>query len=360
MDAEVYAALPDDWHVGLTDVVSSTEAIRAGRQKAVNVAGAAAISAVMNALGHRDFPFVFGGDGAGFAVSGDEASAAADALARTANWTARDLGLDLRAAMVPATTIREAGYDVRIARFAASNNVSYAMFSGRGMSWAEGEMKAGRNHVDAAAPDEMPDLTGLSCRWTPIENQRGRIVSLIVAPVRGTDDPAFVALARRLLEILERYDRGGHPVPPIGPGFKWPPKGLDLEARASRGEAPLARQKLVLGLITFLAWILDITGWKLGEFDPHAYRTNTALNTDFRKFDDVLRMTVDCDAETLEQIRTLLSQASQEGAVRYGVAEQDAALMTCIVPSAMRDDHMHFLDGAGGGYALAAQSIKQG
>ncbi len=46
--------------------------------------------------------------------------------------------------------------------------------------------------------------------------------------------------------------------------------------------------------------------------------------------------------------------------MRYGVAEQDAALMTCIVPSAMRDDHMHFLDGAGGGYALAAQSIKQG
>ena len=28
--------------------------------------------------------------------------------------------------------------------------------------------------------------------------------------------------------------------------------------------------------------------------------------------------------------------------------------MTCIVPSYVSDDHVHFLDGAGGGYALAA------
>ena len=33
--------------------------------------------------------------------------------------------------------------------------------------------------------------------------------------------------------------------------------------------------------------------------------------------------------------------------------------MTCIVPSYVSDDHVHFLDGAGGGYALAAQNLKQ-
>jgi hypothetical protein len=32
--------------------------------------------------------------------------------------------------------------------------------------------------------------------------------------------------------------------------------------------------------------------------------------------------------------------------------------MTCIVPSPFTDDHVHFLDGAGGGYALAAKSLK--
>lgn len=43
--------LPDDWLIGVTDVVNSTGAIEAGRYKAVNMAGASVISAVMNSLG---------------------------------------------------------------------------------------------------------------------------------------------------------------------------------------------------------------------------------------------------------------------------------------------------------------------
>src|SRR4051794_32670451 len=124
MDPELYRPLPDDWVLGLTDVVSSTEAIAAGRYKAVNTAGAAVISAVSNALGHRQFPFVFGGDGASFAVPAADAARAHDAAAATATWTQGDLGLELRAAMIPVATVRAAGWDVRVARFAPSHHVS--------------------------------------------------------------------------------------------------------------------------------------------------------------------------------------------------------------------------------------------
>jgi hypothetical protein len=64
LDPQLYAALPDDWVVGLADVVSSTQAIEAGHYKNVNMAGAAVIAAVSNALGNAPYPFVFGGDGA--------------------------------------------------------------------------------------------------------------------------------------------------------------------------------------------------------------------------------------------------------------------------------------------------------
>ena len=67
--AENYRPLPDDWVVGFSDVVGSTEAVANGRYKAVNMVGAGVIAAVVNALGRRPFPFVFGGDGASFAVS---------------------------------------------------------------------------------------------------------------------------------------------------------------------------------------------------------------------------------------------------------------------------------------------------
>ena len=79
-----FRPLPDDWVVGVADVQQSTKAIRENRYKAVNMAGAAVIASVANALKNRDFPFVFGGDGASFAVPAADAVLARGALAETA------------------------------------------------------------------------------------------------------------------------------------------------------------------------------------------------------------------------------------------------------------------------------------
>ena len=84
MDPSLFAPLPDGWMVGVADVMQSTKAIAQNRYKAVNMAGAAVIVAITNALGDRDFPFVFGGDGASFAVPPEAAAAARQALAETA------------------------------------------------------------------------------------------------------------------------------------------------------------------------------------------------------------------------------------------------------------------------------------
>ena len=89
MDPALFRPLPDDWVVGTADVVQSTKAIAENRYKAVNMAGAAVIVAVTNALGDREFPFVFGGDGASFAVPAADAATAREALAATATWVQR-------------------------------------------------------------------------------------------------------------------------------------------------------------------------------------------------------------------------------------------------------------------------------
>src|SRR5271168_1976188 len=86
MDPKLYSPLPDDWSIGIADVVESTKAIAQARYKAVNMAGASVIAAITNALGGREFPFVFGGDGASFAVSPDDLDRAREALAATAIW----------------------------------------------------------------------------------------------------------------------------------------------------------------------------------------------------------------------------------------------------------------------------------
>jgi len=43
--------------------------------------------------------------------------------------------------------------------------------------------------------------------------------------------------------------------------------------------------------------------------------------------------------------------------VAYGTHQASAALMTCLVRS-YDGDHLHFVDGADGGYALAAKQMK--
>lgn len=63
MDPALYSPLPDHWSIGVADIVESTRAIAEARYKAVNMAGAAVVAAVTNALDGREFPFVFGGDG---------------------------------------------------------------------------------------------------------------------------------------------------------------------------------------------------------------------------------------------------------------------------------------------------------
>src|SRR5262245_8454350 len=101
-----FLPLPANWMVGLADVQQSTQAIRENRYKAVNMAGAAVIASVANALQNRDFPFVFGGDGASFAVPAADAALARKALAETATWVKEDLDLILRIGMVSLADIQ--------------------------------------------------------------------------------------------------------------------------------------------------------------------------------------------------------------------------------------------------------------
>ncbi len=361
-DPALYRALPPGWGLAIADIVDSTAAIGTGRYKAVNMAGAAVISSVSNSLGRHDLPFVFGGDGAAVAVPPHGLPVARTALSNVQRWVKDDLDLAMRVALVPVEDIRKNGFDIRVARFQASEDVSYAMFSGGGNSWAEARMKEGQYALPAAKAGERPDLTGLSCRWNPIPATRGKVVSIIAVPGPSRDMPAFRQLVIDLVDLAEQDARHGHPVPEDGPKLGFVGEGLGLEARAGAAYhdvwGKMRRSFRILGE-SLLVNLLSVTGLSFGPFNAVRYRRSVASNTDFRKFDDGLKMTVDIDASRLEKIRTRLEQGRLSGSCYYGLHEQDAALMTCIVPSPLSRDHMHFVDGADGGYAAAASRLKQ-
>jgi hypothetical protein len=357
MEPKLYSPLPDDWSIGVADIVDSTKAIAAQRYKAVNMAGAAVIAAMTNALEGREFPFVFGGDGASFAVAPGDLDRARGALAATATWVREDLDLKMRVALVPLAAIRAHGLDVRVARFGPSANLSYAMFSGGGLAWADAAMKRGEFAVDPAPAGTQPDLSGLSCRFEVMPASRGLILSVLVMPARGADPLAFRKVIEDVIHLVERSPDAGRPVPPQGPELKWPPQGFDYEARATR-RGPLFKRRASVLAYTLFVYLLMRFDIKLGGFVPKLYKRQVVENSDFRKYDDGLRMILDCTDELERALSDRLAAAARDGVVSYGLHRQDAAMMTCFTPSALRSDHVHFIDGARGGYASAATALK--
>src|SRR5260370_6132740 len=296
MDPALYSPLPDDWSIGVADIVESTKAIAAQRYKAVNMAGASVIAAVTNALDGREFPFVFGGDGASFAVSPGDLERAREALAAPATWVKESLALVMRVALVPVAAVRANGLDFRVARFGPSPNLSYGMVSGGGLGWADAAMKRGEFAIAPASPGTEPDLTGLSCGFEEIPSVRGLILSVLVVPARGADPRAFRKLIEDVIALVERSPDAGRPVPPGGPPLRWPPAGADFEARAARGGSLLKRRAAVLTFALF-AYLIMRFGLSVGGFVPETYVRPAVEDSDFRKYDDGLRMILDCTPE---------------------------------------------------------------
>ncbi len=317
LDTTSYSPLPDDWLIGITDVVDSTSAVARGQFKDVNYAGASAIAALGNAFGNFDFPFVFRGDGAAFAFDPDVRETAVGVLRRVAGYARDHLQLKLRIGLVAVKDIRAAGSDVKVARYAASETATYAMFAGGGLNWADREIKAGNHALLPCQEYATPDLKGLTCEWAPIPSRHGDILSLLVEPQGNSSPEAFTLLARRLLALLGVEDGSSRPVP----------------------------EDVVI--TNSVADYLGGKGW-----------TDVVLNSDYRRYDDVLRLTLDCTSEQIKNVEALLTPAYDRGEVYFGMHRQSHALMTCLVPVGARGSHLHFLDGMGGGYTAAASLLE--
>jgi len=357
MKRENYRPLPDDWVVGFSDVVGSTLAVAAGRYKAVNMAGAGVIASVANALRRRPFPFVFGGDGASFAVAPPDANAAREALAAMATFASAEYGLELRVAMAPVATIRAAGRDLRVARYGASPDCAFAMFAGGGLAWLEAAAKRGEFAVPPAASGARPDLTGLSCRFGAAEARHGLILSLIVAP--RADEPRFAALLDEIVGMALAEADGGRPITLDNLSLAAPTEVVRLEAVRLEAAA-LRTPRLAAWLAAFGRYAMSTTflslRLKVGGVDANHYLGEVVANADFRKFDDGLRMTLDCSSAFADALEARLAAASDYA--DYGTFRQAAAQLTCYTPSVRDRGHVHFVDGAGGGYTMAAKAMK--
>jgi hypothetical protein len=237
------------------------------------------------------------------------------------------------------------------------------MFTGDGFSEAERQLKAETRASALEISEEGPaeaNLDGFECRWQPIQSQRGVIVTLLVTALGARE-----LHARTYQEFLLRLEAllgqdAGHPVGRSRLQLKPPWQDFSLEARIRTGRRQGRLYDGRVGLAKLHAGVgrlLMGLGTKLGGFDGKRYPLEVIQNCDFRKFDDTLRMVLDVSHAQLDALCDLLETARAERQLAYGLHRSPAALMTCFVRS-FNGDHVHFVDGADGGYALAARQLK--
>jgi len=356
-----YRVAPDDWHVIIADVKGSTQAIAEGRYKDVNMVGAACINAVLNISQKKGVPYVFGGDGATLMVPSSEVESASRVLLGVRELAATRFRLTLRVGMVPVAEIRrQAGPRVLVGKYRLSPGNDLAVFSGGGMELAEKWIKSGSEYLlETSDADNIPDLSGLSCRWEPLASHNGMMLSVLMQAT-STQESERADLYRRLIEEIADITEGVEAKPICGANmvFRWPPRGLRAEIDITVGNRNRFTYALRLYLNSLLQWALDRFDLSAGGYRGQQYRVELRDNTDYRRFDDTLRMLIDCSREQADKIDALLATQAQNGILKYGLHSSPTALMTCLVFNLDKGEHIHFVDGGDGGFTAAAKKMK--
>lgn len=358
-EAKHYRPAPADWFLVLTDVEGSTKAIEEGRYRDINTLGAASITCVYNLLKGVSFPFVFGGDGATFLIPSEWITAVKDKLHDLKSHSKQALGLDLRVGTMSVRELIDAGQTVEVAKFQLHPRKSIALIRGGGLSWAEARIKNEPKAYCLSTESQKTgvELTGLSCRWQPIHSRRGKILSLLIAP---TDLQKSEATLKEVMEVFMRvFDRDlerANPIHTLNIEYKSLGQCIKDEKWFHFGEWGLNYFYRLLEIF-LCVWVFRLK--LFSPFNAKAYLESIPTHSDYRKLDDTLRMTLDCSIPQAQRIADELEQLHQRGSIFFGIHESDSALMTCFVENLNEGGHIHFIDGSGGGYALAAKKLKQ-
>lgn len=181
------------------------------------------------------------------------------------------------------------------------------------------------------------------------------MVSLIVKSRTGEE--SLARAAERIDSIAHLDDPSTHPVKEA----RFRQEGLLKAARAEaalQGSRPrwlgIARVIFEMLAVRFM----DRFGFKLRGIDFKKYKKSMTAHSDYRKYDEQLRMVIDCAPATSAAIRAYLEGERAAGTLFYGIHESKAALLTCFLQTMEDAGHIHFVDGGDGGYALAAKELK--
>lgn len=361
-DGTIYKPAPDDWWIIAGDIRNSTEAIESGKYKEVNMAGASIIAAISNLF--KDLgplPFTFGGDGSIVLVPDKKQAEIKQTLAFCRQAILDSFDLDMRTGTVQVKDVRSKGFDVKVAKMQLSETLTQTVFWGGGLDYAESLIK---EKDERDSPDGyVANLEGLECRWQEIPPDDDEITSYIIKAT-GKDDKENSEIYDQCLQKIDKIYGSLNERNPITEAkliFKKSWKKLAVEWKIRTWKPTLKKRlkyawKLLFQLITGSYLMKNKTETK--NTDWGRYKSDLIKHVDFRKFSEALRFVASGTSEERKKMEGFLEILHKKGKLFYGVHSSSGLIITCYVTNYHRE-HIHFVDGVDGGYAMAAKKMKK-
>lgn len=355
-EEEHYHDVPDDWTLIMSDIVSSTELFDKGAYKLINMIGVSTIVAASNALKTLDFPMVFGGDGATVLVPSEKVDIVKSYLAATIHNSLNEFKVKIRIGCISIAEIKKNGLAIQVAKFALPGGPYISFLRGDGLDWFEKKIKSDCYLINEDSSVNIAEvMSGLSCRWAPVHNTQGVILTLIIKPVdQNCDSKDLYNLIKNIDSVVALNDPKSNPISLA----KMSLGNFDTEAKIENKltqSASVSKIKFKM----FLTIIMKFFNIKIDGIGLRNYLYDNASHSDFKKYDGTVKLVIDCSIDQKDKILNLLQDSFLSGKIIYGFAQSESALLTCFVKKYSQGQHIHFVDGNNGGYTLASKRLKQ-
>ena len=353
-EAHLFYKVPESWHVLMTDIKNSTQAIARGMHETINLLATGSIIAVLNiAFRHKvTIPFFFGGDGATLIVPPDILEPAIKALQVHQQNSRLNFDIEMRVGQLPVKNIYLEGHNLVISKLRTSRLFSIPVLLGDGLAYAEKIIKGSKYKLEDKGKGEL-DLSGMQCRWDKIKPPQNydEVVSLLVVAGEGVSQAeAFKKVVDKLDEIYGNPERRQPiSIPMLKLKASVEKIGLEMKTRFA-GSRPVY---LIFNLVkTMLGFLYFKT--KKGK----QYLQELVALSDTLVIDGKINTVIAGTAIQRKLLEAELKKLEQQRIILYGLFVSKESVMSCYVRN-LNEEHIHFVDGAGGGYTMAAGMLKQ-
>jgi len=356
-DASLFHEVPEDWHIVLTDIKNSTAAVRAGQHQLVNLIAAGSIIAALNICRNTEIniPFFFGGDGATLLVPPSILEQTTKTLYEHSRNAFNNFNLQLRVGDMPVAEVYKNKYKLKIAKVRIRKPFSIPVLKGNGLVFAEDVIKAEENMpVFNEGYLGILNLEGMECRWDRIKppEDLNEVVSLLVTTKSSKNQ---AKIYKKVLDYIDEI---------YGPQTKREPitiQRLKLKASlimiAIEGKTKMGELDL---WYMFKNWLFTLFGKLYIRFYQKGqhYLQQLVQLSDTLVMDGRINTVMSGTPQQRKKLMKALDKMEAKGDIIYGLSVSEESVISCYVRN--RDDqHIHFVDGAEGGYTRAAKVLKK-